>query len=112
MIMGGIEQSFFPIGKSTFFGQYFEGNYAAPTSNPANPGVNSTPLAAQFAGFGVTKSVDLKMWGIGFNQNIAAAAMDIYIQYNNQEFELTNTAGVKANVNDIQTVITGARLQF
>ena len=76
-------------------------------------GTNSTARTLGLAGFaGVINSTDVSAWGVGFNQNIAAAAMDIYVSYRNYDFEVKDVAGNKALVNDLQTVVMGARIQF
>ena len=112
-LQGGIEQSFFPLGKSTFFGEYYNGTYGASTTAGVTNGGSSTARTLGLTGFtNKINSTVVDMWGLGFNQNIAAAAMDMYVDYRNYQFEIKDTAGNKASVNDMQTVIMGARIQF
>ena len=116
-IQGGIEQAFFPIGKSTFFGEYYNGSYGASINAGSNQvngqGTSSTARTLGLIGFaGTINSTNVDMWGVGFNQNIAAAAMDMYVDYRNYSFDIRDTVGNKAAVNDLQTLTAGARIQF
>ena len=113
-IQAGIDQKFNPLGKSTLFGEYYEGNFGAAINGGAGNGGTSSirGLGNAQPGFGNINSSDINMWGIGFNQAVDAAAMDIYVSYRNYSFDVSNTAGVKANLNDLQTVLTGARIAF
>ena len=128
-IQAGIEQSFFPIGKSTLFGEYINGSYGASVNAGSNSAAATTPAAGNVNGAGVNSqqrtigggllpggglinSTDISVWGVGFNQNIAAAAMDIYVSYRNYDFEVKDAAGNKALLNDLQTFVMGARIQF
>ena len=117
-VQGGIEQKFFPVGKSTFFGEYYSGDFAAPNTTPV-PGVTgsstgrSAAAGAAFTGSsGYVTNSTVEMWGIGFNQNVEAAAMDFYVGYRNYSVEVRDSAGAKSLYNDVQTVTTGARIQF
>jgi hypothetical protein len=97
-IMAGVEQKFFPLGKTTIYGEYGEGTY----------GIN----AVRTLGALNVANSDVTVWGLGLNQAIDAAAMDLYVLYRNHEFDVTSTTGVKANLEDIQIVTMGARIQF
>ena len=117
-IQGGIEQAFFPVGKSTFFGEYFDGKFGAAICNgtAANgcAAASGTTVATSDAGLGLGKinSSEITYWGVGFNQNVAAAAMDIYVSYRNYGFDVKDITGKAAAVNDMQTVVMGAKIQF
>ena len=117
LIQGGIEQSFFPIGKSTLFGEYYDGRFGAqgngsPAGASAQNGTFTTGLISFGNGVGTVSATEIEAWGVGFNQNVAAAALDMYVSYRNYSFDVRDTKGVAANINDIQTVIMGARIQF
>ena len=101
-VMAGIEQKFFPLGKSTLYGEYIEGEY----------GQNATRAATSIGLGGNIANSDITVWGIGFNQAIDAAAMDLYIMYRNYEFDVKSTTGAKAQLEDFQTVVMGGRIQF
>ena len=108
-VQGGIEQAFFPLGKSTFFGEYYDGQFGGAINTA---GVVSVGRADAGLGLANIASSNVNFWGLGFNQNVAAAAMDIYVGYRNYSFDVKDVAGVKAVVNDTQTVIMGAKIQF
>jgi hypothetical protein len=114
-VSAGIEQKFFPVGKSTFYGEYFEGKYGATVTGA---GLGNGAGVAFAAGTGTAgaagniASSSVSFYGVGFNQSIDAAAMDIYVAYRNYEVDVTSTAGTKAALNDLQTVYTGAMIKF
>ncbi len=110
-VQGGIEQAFFPLGKSTLFGEYFDGRYGGAINTTGAVSVGRTDAGLGF-GAALIASSEVNYWGIGFNQNIAAAAMDMYVSFRNYEFDVTSTTGQKAVVNDMQTVTMGAKIQF
>ena len=105
-IQGGIEQNFFGIGKTTLFGEYQRWD------------IGSTVNAA-----GVLQSSgrEMTMWGIGFNQAIDAAAMDLYVRYNNFDAECTavvaggcHTGGAagRTSYQEFQTIMAGGKINF
>ena len=108
-VQGGIEQAFFPLGKSTLFGEYFDGSFGGAINTN---GVVSAGRTDGGLGLVNIASSQVNYWGIGFNQNIAAAAMDIYVGYRNYSFDVKDVANTKAIVNDMQTVVMGAKIQF
>ena len=110
-VQGGIEQAFLPLGKSTLYGEYFDGRFGGAIDTTGNVSVGRTDAGLGF-GAGLIGSSEVNYWGIGFNQNIAAAAMDIYVGFRNYDFDVKSVTGVKAQVEDIQTIITGAKIQF
>ena len=117
MVQAGIEQGFFPAGKSTMFGEYWQGNFGpAITTATIGAGTFSAGRALGLAGVsgiaGNVAATDILMWGVGFNQNFSAAALDLYVGYRNYSFDVKDVAGNKASLNDIQVLMTGARIQF
>ena len=50
----------------------------------------------------------IKTWGLGLQQNIDAAAMELYLNYRRN----TLTDGTAASYNAIDIVTTGARIKF
>jgi hypothetical protein len=112
-INGGIEKAFFPIGKTTIFGEYFNGGYgAAITKGVASPSSFAAGVSGASIGIGAINATEIKMWGASVNQNIAAASTDLYIDYRSYGFDVSDTTGKKANLNDLKTVVMGARIQF
>ncbi len=75
--MAGIEQKFWPIGKSTFFGEYIEGRY----------GQNTIRSAVPLGAVGNVANSEVTVYGRGFNQQIEAGAMDFYMTYRNYEYD-------------------------
>lgn len=112
-VQAGIERKFFPIGKSTIFGEYRQDDRGSNTgfSSEANNSANSF-LA------GDLKNADLEFWSAGVVQNIDAAAMDLYVIYRHSEGDLTLATGAngigrnKVELDDMDMVITGARIKF
>jgi hypothetical protein len=114
-IQAGIEQKFFPVGKSTLFGEYFNGTYGSVNGTPTagDTTIQSKNRTCNFTGCsGVVTKAAVEMWGIGFNQNIEAAAMDLYVGYRNYSADAFDSLGNKSNYNDIQMVTTGAVIKF
>jgi len=92
-IRGGIERKdLTPLGLTTFFGAY---------ANGQDPNIT----------VGSNSSQEIDIWSIGINQQISAAAMDIYLVYKNFEADVT-TAGVPVDLDDIDIVYTGAIIRF
>ena len=56
----------------------------------------------------------MTMWGIGINQSIEAAAMDLYINYRNYSPEATVgvAAPVTTEFEDFQTIMAGGIIKF
>lgn len=103
-IQAGIEQKWISLGKSTVFGGY--------QMRDAGHAVRDDSGAGNFDADGnrIT-NFESEIWEVGFNQQIAAAEMDIYIHYKHYDAELTTTAG-RALSEPWQTVIMGSRIKF
>ena len=132
-IMGGIEQNWFGIGKTTLYGEYARhevgaglsgansgsaGNggvscaFGAPTGTATNPGSGVS------GGLGCLASANVDLWGLGLNQEISAAAMDMYISYRHFSPDVktsatgSSTGAVSAGVKDFDAVMMGAIIRF
>lgn len=90
MAQAGIEQKWIHLGKTTIFGGYQEHD------------------AGAIAGY---TSSEIQMYEVGFNQQLKAAAMDLYVHYKHYEADLTDAGGA-VPTDDFQTVITGAQIKF
>ncbi len=119
MIQAGIEQKFFPLGKSTLFGEYYQGDFGPVNVTPQLGDTSQQSKARSSGAFtaagisnNVWTSTSASMWGIGFNQNIEAAAMDIYVGYRNVSTDATLKTQGKVTFDDIQIVTTGAVIKF
>ena len=90
-VRAGIEGKWTPLGRTTLFGQYAEGD------------------GSVAVGSGNVR--DITVWGAGINQEISAAAMDLYLVYKNFEADLKN-GGIVLPSEDIDVVYTGAIIRF
>ncbi len=101
-IQAGIEKNWFGVGPTTIFGEYqrIESGYFRNASGTA------------------VSDAETEIWGIGFNQNFAASAFDMYISYRNissEAFILQRGGGASlgdVQFEDFQEVLAGARIQF
>lgn len=97
-IQAGIEKKFLPYGATTLYGEYGEYSDGA-------VGVVSNHWHAANA-----TSTDATRWGLGLNQKIDAAAMDIYAHATFWSFDHNATNAVSEE--DLTTVLVGSRIQF
>ena len=110
-VQAGIEQNWFGVGKTTLYGEYYEGNFGT------SVGVTDLArLATTANGFtaGSIASSEVTMWGLGFVQSIDAAAMDLYLGYKNFSSDLhTGAAGnVKQSPDDLKVFYAGGIIKF
>jgi predicted porin len=103
-LAAGISRKFFPIGKTAMWGEYAQ----------IDGSLDGNAAAGVFAGAaGTITGSEQTHWGLGVQQYIDAAAMEVYMGYRNVEAEATSTAGtLRSNFNDIDIVYTGARIKF
>ena len=92
-IQAGIERNWLGIGKTTLYGEYYNGAFPSTTNNgniqllTAGDVLNSLPSAAGQRT--VVGKYELSAWGLGVTQSIDAAAMDVYINYRRYQHDLT-----------------------
>lgn len=116
-VQAGIERKFLPLGKSTFYGEYWQADTGA--------GVNNVgALGPSLAGFGGAASArqassEVSYWGIGFNQHVEAAAMDLYVAYRHHTGDVTSISNIAdgsttltTEFDDLDIVMTGALIKF
>ena len=96
----GIRQNFFGIGNTNIYGKY--GEYDRDIQGAATG-------AFTVAGADTAES---EGFGFGIEQRIDAAAMDIYVVYNNFEGDAFDAAGAQIDSIEIDSVTLGARIQF
>jgi len=104
-LAGGVRRNFFGFGDTVLFGEYQE----------TKGGLDQTNFLVGGANFGGANLVDSKVtnWGIGVNQYIDAAAMEVFLTYKHFELDARLAgSGLSANVSDFDTVIGGARVNF
>jgi hypothetical protein len=116
-IQAGIEQKFFGLGKTTMYGEYMKMNQGNGLATgqlrviAANDAINTSGANSFIA------SSETKVWGVGINQAIDAAAADIYLNYRNYagSVNTVNAAGAAAantGFKDFQAVMTGMVIKF
>ena len=102
-VRGGIYQKFVPLGKTSIFGEYGEAN-----NSQANRLYDEGFLAS-----------DGTFYGVGIQQQIDAAAMEVYLGWRHFEADLIGDAdtcdpdpscGIGSD--SVDTVYTGARIKF
>jgi hypothetical protein len=110
----GIQQKWFPIGKTTIFGQYYDydggainRSFSGNATNPVNP----------FAGSALIASSGVESYGVGIMQKIDAADMKLYAIYKHLEFDLELIDGGGAiqesnPLEDFDVIMTGAVINF
>ncbi len=96
-VRAGIQQKWTPLGKTALFGEYAEASA-------------STNGAATFQSNGL-RDIEGTIYGLGVVQQIDAAAMELYLGYRHFEADLSTGAATVAT-DDIDTVYSGARIQF
>ena len=137
-LQGGIEQNFVSAGRSTLFGEFFNGTYGPINGTPvaADTTVESAARSCDSAysgrngtggtngGFGGTgylsftgcvgylTRANVSMWGVGFNQRIDAAAMDVYVVYRDFSATAFDSTGHHSNFGGFRFVSTGAVIKF
>lgn len=110
----GIQQKWFPVGKTTLFGQYYDFEGGASERDTFDGGSAFSGLAND----SYILSSGLEMWGLGAMQDLHNAGMKLYVLYRHYEADLTliekaganNTAAV--DLEDLDIVITGAIIKF
>ena len=124
-VQAGIEQNWFCLGKTTVFGEYGLFNTGAGLNAQGGvPGsLIGTTASPNFGagiqgGAGQLASSEVSVWGLGVNQEISAAAMDMYLSYRHFEADVntsktgTSVGQTKAQVQDFQAVMMGAIIRF
>jgi predicted porin len=124
-LQGGVERNFFGIGRSTFYGEFFQGETGAGLAggnvrHVAFGDVLNPHQAGAFVG-----ASEVEVWGFGFVQSIDAAALDLYIGFRNYEGEVTvvsnfadaatgfpKTVSRDVEIENFQAVMTGGMIRF
>ena len=115
-IQAGIERKFFPIGKTTLFGEYFNLDRGAGFSTSSSTGlisaVNISSLFAGASGAGYrVASSEIRGWGLGVNQNLNEV-VDVYLDYKHVELDATALNGARSSQEPIQFFTAGAQIKF
>jgi hypothetical protein len=107
-IQGGIEQKFFALGKTTLYGEYYDGEFG---TSVALTNTARTVTGANGFTAGTIFGADVNMWGIGMVQSVDAAAMDLYMGYKNFSADLKTTTGTQAP-DDLKVFYAGGIIRF
>ncbi len=112
-VTAGIGQNWFGVGKTTFYGEYLKTEnfkYALTQYTATNTfnAVTGTVTSVFVAG-GAASGDSMRVLGLGFNQAIDAAALDLYLNYRNYK---ASDPSVAAGLKDVSVVTTGARIRF
>ena len=116
-VYGGIEQNWFGIGKTTLYGEYAKHEAGAGITSIGGVNGGFAGMVANGANLALVNS-DVTLWGLGINQEISAAAMDMYISYRHFDMDARfsanglNTATSQKATNDFQAVMMGAIIRF
>ena len=101
-VSAGIYQKFNSLGKTSIFGEYGAYDNGTPFDGDDVRSASGNPI----------QSSEIEMWGVGINQKIDAAAMDIYLGYRHYTSDIVTTAGPVQGLKDHQAVLSGARIKF
>ncbi len=116
-LAGGVSRNFFGIGNTVLFGEYSEskGGLEQATFLGSNTGAYTLNVD------GARTSSEVQHWGIGVNQFIDAAAMEVFAAYKNYSLDangftganltLNNTVG-NSGVSDISVFLVGTKINF
>jgi predicted porin len=90
-IQAGIQRKWHPLGATTLFGEYYQGEFGQAKNTPS------------------IKGSDVDVWGLAAVQAIDAAALELYVAYRHYEADLKGTT---VTVEDFDTVFSGAKISF
>ena len=120
-VQAGIERKFISLGKSTLFAEYWRANTGAQVGD-TNGDPQSFQSVSDAVGLGFAKArssgSEASYWGVGFNQNIEAAALDLYVIYHHNMgqtdlFDANATANrATVEFQDVDIVMSGAKISF
>ena len=102
-VRAGIYQKFFALGKTAIFGEYANMDHSSNTTFQLNRDT--------LVNGGLTDA-EGTIYGVGLNQQIDAAAMDLFIGWRHMEADFSNNGVKVLQTDDIDTVYTGGRIQF
>lgn len=97
-IEAGLQQKWFPIGKTTIFGQYYH-----------NDG-GTTERNYDVVGHVITSELDI--YSLGIMQGVDAAAMNFYALYRNVQAEANTDVGGNLDFEDVDLFLAGAIIKF
>jgi hypothetical protein len=110
-VKGGIEQKWTSLGATTLYGEYYNQDTGAATN------AGDVRDISVLGGGKFQSSSKMTMWGLGINQSVEAAAMDLYVGYRKYGIDIetvtaTGAAAGTVKPKDFQAVMTGAIIRF
>lgn len=120
-VQGGIEKNYFGFGPTTLFAQYVNAHTGDAIGFDTNGTRNSAAASGNFAQFGAGGFVadsGVREFSVGINQNIAAAAMELYVTYHHVEADVATSATgsqvgkVRGPGQTFDAVIIGSLIRF
>jgi len=125
-LTGGISKNFFGIGNTIAFGEWSEHKGGLAQMAFLNGVSASSGHCTMLNGVssGAATGINncgstVTAWGLGIQQNIDAASMQVYLTYRNMSLDSNgflagnnNLNGFAGGVHDVQTVILGTKIDF
>jgi predicted porin len=119
-VQAGIERKFIELGKTTLYGEYWQANTGAGISGRGSDATYAFAGIPAIAGNYSQVSSDISYWGLGVNQHIEAAAMDLYLAYRHHQGSADLSANgsasggsfTKVDFEDLDIVMSGAMIKF
>ena len=120
-LQAGIEKKFFPLGKTTVFGEYYDYEGAASRRRVDSAGAAADPALNPAGPNAQVWSTGLEAYGFGIAQGIDNAAMVLYLHYRHVEADLAlrdlNGAVASGAINnvdleDLDIVTAGGIIKF
>lgn len=109
-LQAGIEQKWTELGKTTLWGEYRHDDVGANAQRTSFADIGGA--GARMAG------AEIAFWGLGLNQSIENASMDLYLAYRHFSADVfTSATGVKSGsatieIEDFDQVLAGALIKF
>jgi hypothetical protein len=122
-VQAGIERKFFEVGKTTMFAEYQHDHVGAGV-NPRTSGIlnatalGPTPLPPGDTSYDRIAQTEINTFGLGFNQSIDAAALNLYLAGRVFSADVfTSATGVDAGavqtpIEDFVAIMGGAKIDF
>lgn len=114
-LSAGISQNFFGIGRTVLFGEYTQSEGGLEQGTFLGTQTGTYLLNVN----GARSTSEVEQWGIGVTQLVDAAAMEVFAVYKNYSLEATGFTGANVTLNkgaggvsDIQTIVTGVKINF
>ncbi len=120
-VQAGWQAKLNTLGSTTFWGQYLDQNVGFGVRNSVVQTVAAADPLNSLGGVALIGGSNVQIWSIGVSQNIDAAAMTLYMGFQNASTEVelisrsaaaTNVRGKSNPIDDMQLFYTGATIRF